>query len=52
MLIYKLADEVRFREDGRIIEMLFRINGIDNRIFERRVTFMQDFFRVYQRLNS
>lgn len=52
LLIHKLADEVRFLENGCIIEMLFRINGIDDSIFERRVAFMQDFFRVYQRLNS
>jgi serine/threonine-protein kinase RsbW len=51
-LIHKLADEVRFQNGGRIIEMLFRINGIDDEIFERRVAFMQDFFRVYQRLNT
>jgi serine/threonine-protein kinase RsbW len=52
LLIQKLADEVRFQNEGRVIEMLFRINGIDNSIFERRVTFMQDFFRVYQWLNN
>jgi serine/threonine-protein kinase RsbW len=52
LLIHKLADEVRFKNDGRIIEMLFRINGIDEGIFERRVAFMQDFFRVYQQLSS
>jgi len=51
-LIQALADEVNFREKGCIIEMLFRINGIEESIFERRVAFMQDFFRVYQRLNS
>lgn len=51
-LIQALADEVNFREKGCIVEMLFRINGIEDSIFERRVAFMQDFFRVYQRLNS
>jgi serine/threonine-protein kinase RsbW len=52
ILIHKLADEVRFKNNGRLIEMLFRINGIDDGIFDRRVAFMQDFFRVYQRLNT
>jgi len=52
LLIQKLADEVRFKDNGRLIEMLFRINGIEEGIFERRVAFMQDFFRVYQRLNT
>jgi serine/threonine-protein kinase RsbW len=52
LLIQKLADEVRFKNNGRLIEMLFRINGIEEGIFERRVAFMQDFFRVYQRLNT
>ncbi|MCK9399423.1 MAG: ATP-binding protein [Bacteroidales bacterium] len=51
-LIQALADEVKFKDKGRLIEMLFRIYGIDENIFERRVVFMQDFFRVYQRLNS
>jgi serine/threonine-protein kinase RsbW len=51
-LIYKLSDEVIFKNSGRTIEMLFRINGIDESIFNRRVTFMHDFFRVYQRLNT
>ena len=52
LLIHKLADEVSFRNNGSTIEMLFRINGIDDSIFERRVAFMQDFLRVYQRLSS
>jgi serine/threonine-protein kinase RsbW len=51
-LIHKLADEVYFKNGGRIIEMLFRINGIDESIFERRVAFMQEFFKVYSRLNT
>jgi serine/threonine-protein kinase RsbW len=51
-LIHTLADEVKFEEKGRIVEMLFRINGIEDSIFERRVAFMHDFFRVYQRLNG
>ena len=52
LLIHKLADEVSFKNNGSTIEMLFRINGIDDSIFERRVAFMQDFLRVYQRLSS
>jgi serine/threonine-protein kinase RsbW len=51
-LIKALADEVKFQNKGRQIEMLFKINGIEESIFERRVAFMHDFFRVYQRLNS
>ncbi len=52
VLIQALADEVRFQNNGSIIEMLFKINGIEESIFERRVAFMHDFFRVYQRLNN
>lgn len=52
VLIQALADEVKFRNNGSIIEMLFRINGIEESIFERRVAFMHDFFRVYHKLNS
>jgi len=50
-LIQTLCDEVRFINEGRTIEMLFRINGIDESIFSRRQVFMNDFFKVYQRLN-
>lgn len=52
VLIKALTDEVRFQNNGNTIEMLFRINGIEESIFERRVAFMHDFFKVYQRLNS
>lgn len=52
ILIKALTDEIKFSNNGATIEMLFRINGIEESIFERRVAFMQDFFRVYQRLNS
>ena len=52
VLIKALTDEVKFQNNGNTIEMLFRINGIEESIFERRVAFMHDFFRVYQRLNT
>jgi serine/threonine-protein kinase RsbW len=52
LLINKLCDEVRFIENGRTITMLFKINGIDDRIFSRRETFMLEFFKVYQRMNT
>jgi serine/threonine-protein kinase RsbW len=52
LLIHRLTDEVRFLNNGSIVEMLFRINGIDISIYERRVSMMNDFFRVYQRLNT
>lgn len=51
-LIHKLADKVVFRNEGRTIEMLFRINGIDESIMERRATLMRDFFRVFQQMNT
>lgn len=52
IIIHRLADEVRFKNHGRIIDMLFRINGIDESIIQRRAALMHDFFRVFQRLNS
>jgi serine/threonine-protein kinase RsbW len=51
LLIQKLCDELRFIHQGRTLEMLFRINGIDVKIFARREAFMQDFFKVYQKLS-
>ena len=44
-LIRRIADEVRFRNKGRVIEMLFRIYGIDEKIFDRRQELMFDFMR-------
>lgn len=52
ILIKALTDEIKFENNGNTIEMLFKINGIEESIFERRVAFMHDFFKVYQRLNS
>jgi serine/threonine-protein kinase RsbW len=51
-LIHKLADEVRFKNNGKTIEMLFKINGIDENIMLRRVALMRDFFRVFQQMNT
>ncbi|HNQ82809.1 MAG TPA: ATP-binding protein [Bacteroidales bacterium] len=51
-LMQKLSDEINFRNEGRTVEMLFRINGIDESIFNRRAECMNDFFKVYQKVNS
>jgi serine/threonine-protein kinase RsbW len=51
-LIHRLADEVIFKNSGRTIEMLFRINGIDDNIMQRRASLMRDFFRVFQQMNT
>jgi serine/threonine-protein kinase RsbW len=48
LLIRSLSDEVGFQNKGRTIEMLFRINGIDEGVLERRLTIMQQFMRVVQ----
>jgi serine/threonine-protein kinase RsbW len=48
LLIRSLSDEVGFQNKGRTIEMLFRINGIDESVLERRLTIMQQFMRVVQ----
>ena len=52
MLIHRLADEVKLKNKGRTVDMLFRINGIDESIMQRRAALMHDFFRVFQRLNT
>lgn len=44
-LIRAIADEVRFKQKGRTIEMLFRIYGIDENIFDRRQNLVREFFR-------
>jgi serine/threonine-protein kinase RsbW len=44
-LIRKIADEVRFKNKGRVIEMLFRIYGIDENIFDMRQKLVREFFR-------
>lgn len=47
-LIRTIADEIRFKNHGRVIEMLFRIYGIDENIFDRRQNLMREFFRKTQ----
>jgi serine/threonine-protein kinase RsbW len=47
-LIRKIADDVRFKNRGRVIEMLFRIYGIDENIFDRRQELMHEFLRKAQ----
>lgn len=45
-LIRSLADEVRFQHKGQVIEMLFRITGIDKSVQEERMGLMHKFLRV------
>lgn len=45
-LMRALADEVRFQNKGRVVEMLFRITGIDKNIQEDRVNRLHQFFRI------
>jgi len=52
LMIQKLCDEIHFMDNGRSLRMLFKITGIDEQIFSRREAFMQDFFRVYQKLST
>lgn len=47
-LIRSIADEVRFRNKGKVIDMLFRIYGIDESIFDRRQELMHEFLRKTQ----
>ncbi len=47
-LIKGVTDEVRFKNRGRVIEMLFRIYGIDESIFDRRQDLMTEFLRKTQ----
>jgi serine/threonine-protein kinase RsbW len=51
LVVQKLCDELNFSRDGRSLRMLFKINGIDEQIFIRREAFMQEFFKVYQKLS-
>jgi serine/threonine-protein kinase RsbW len=45
-LIRSLADDVRFQEKGRIIRLLFRINGIDEHVVEHRQQSLYQYFRM------
>ncbi len=45
-LIRSLADEIRFQDKGRMLRMLFRINGIDERVVEHRQHTMFQYFRM------
>lgn len=44
ILILSLADEVTFEMGGRCIQILFRINGVEGRIIERRDELIQGYF--------
>ena len=52
VLIHSLSDEVRFSDGGRTIELLFRVNGIDERIMESRFELMQQYMKVMTRMQN
>jgi len=52
VLIHSLSDEVRFFDEGRTIELLFRVNGIDERIMESRYELMQQYMKVMARMEN
>jgi serine/threonine-protein kinase RsbW len=49
-LIYSLADEVNIQNRGRVISMLFRINGIDQKIAESRTQALLEYQKAAAKL--
>jgi serine/threonine-protein kinase RsbW len=52
MLIHSLADEVKFQNKGRTLEMLFRVTGIGDKIMNQRYELMNQFFKVTAKSKS
>ncbi len=52
VLIHSLADEVHFQNKGRVIEILFRIHGIDQEIHKQRAGLLRKFFHVTQKVKE
>ncbi len=52
VLIHSLCDEVTFLENGRKLELLFRVNGIEEKVIESRYELMQQFFKVKESMKN
>jgi len=52
ILIHTLADEIRFTNQGRTLNMLFKITGIDNDIYEKRYHQMQKYLKKRKEIPS
>jgi len=50
LMIRSLADEVQVLEKGRVITMLFRITGIDQRVAESRISMLTEYEKVLKML--
>lgn len=52
ILILTLTDGIEFRDDGRGIEMLFRISGVDEGVQDRRSQLMKGYFSPAEKVKS
>lgn len=52
MLIHSLADEVKFQNKGRVLEMIFKITGIDDRVIDQRYRLMNKFFKTVSKVKE
>lgn len=52
VLIHTLADEVHFQNKGRVIEILFRIHGIDQEIQNQRADLLKKFFHITHKVKE
>ena len=50
MLIRSLADETIIQNKGRVISMLFRINGIDQKVAEKRAQLLLEYEKAVGKL--
>ena len=51
-IIHHLADEVHITNKGRVISMLFRITGIEQKVAEERARILRDYHRTTSRIAS
>lgn len=52
LLMLTLADEVEYKNKGRVVEMLFRINGLDENITERRGHLLKGYFSPEEKVKT
>lgn len=52
MILHSVSDEVKFSNKGRVVEIFFRISGIDNKILEQRQEMLESYLKTKKKIDS
>lgn len=52
MIIHSVSDEVKFSNKGRVVEILFRVSGIENKILEQRQELLNSYLKAKKKIDS